>query len=522
MPSKTKKRMSGQAPYLAAIDIGTNSFHLVVVEILDEAKFRIIDRAKENVRLGSGGKDMKFIAPDAMDRAIITLRRFAEIAHSYKAPVRAVATSAVREALNRSEFVSEVRKATNVRIEVVSGFEEARLIYLGVLQALPVFNHGILLMDIGGGSVEYLVGKKGETLFANSLKLGCIRLTQHFFAGTSVSDGEIRACRDYVRGFLSPVSREVVDHKYDFAIGSSGTIQNVAYMIRAIRGEIMSPQVNNFSFSREELSEVVRTILKARTVKQRLKIQGLDPKRADIIVAGAIVLEESFRALKIDRMTVSEYALREGIVYDRLLNRLSQEDHKNHLSNIRYKSVVKLAETFQYDAKHAKQTAKLALKIFDDTTALHKLGPRESEFLEYASLLHEIGFFVSHAQHHRHSYYLIRNAELLGFTDNEKEIIANVARYHRKSHPKTKHEGFSILSPSDQNVVRKLAGILRLADGLDRTHQGRVHSVVCKVAPGAVILKVKSKSNTDLETWALNMKKSLFEEVFHRKVEVKR
>lgn len=510
------------APFQAAIDIGTNSFHLVVVEVLEKGKFRIIDRAKENVRLGSGGKDMKFITPEATERAITTLRRFAEIAHTYKAPIRAVATSAVREALNQQDFVTAVRKATRIRIDVVSGFEEARLIYLGVLQALPVFNHTILLMDIGGGSVEYLVGKKGETMFVNSLKLGCIRLTQRFFDSAFISDSEILACREHVKGFLAPVSREIREYEHEFAIGSSGTIQNIAFMIRAIRGEIMSPQVNNFSFSRDELSEVVKIILKARTVKQRLKIEGLDPKRADIISAGAVVLEESFKALKIKRMTVSEFALREGIIYDELQSRLTRQDHKHHLSNIRYKSVLKLAETFHYDAHHAQHTSNLALKIFDDMWSVHRLGQREREFLEYATILHEIGFFVSHAQHHRHSYYLIRNAELLGFTDNEKEIIANIARYHRKSHPKIKHEGFSRLSAADQGVVKKLSGILRLADGLDRTHQGRVTSVACKVVPRKLILKVKSKSNTDLEEWALNMKKALFEEVFQRTVELRR
>lgn len=510
-----------KSPYLAAIDIGTNSFHLVVVEILDGEKFRIIDRAKENVRLGSGAKDMKYIAADAIDRGITTLRRFGEIARTYRAPIRAVATSAVREALNRQEFVRKARESAGIRIDVVSGFEEARLIYLGVLQALPVYHHPILLMDIGGGSVEYLIGRKGDVQYANSLKLGCIRLTQRFFRNGPLRDPEIRACRNHVEGFLAPVARDTDGFAYDFAIGSSGTIQNIAYMIRAIRGEIMSPQVNNFSFSREELKQVVKAILKARTAKHRLRIEGLDPKRVDIIVAGAIVLEESFKALGIKRMTVSEFALREGVIYDYLQKRVFQADRKHHLANIRYRSVLKLAETFHYDERHSRQTARLAVRIFDESKELHGLGDTEREFLEYASLLHEIGFFVSHAQHHRHSYYLIRNAELLGFTDNEIEIIANVARYHRKSHPKAKHEGFSKLGPTDQGIVRKLAGILRLADGLDRSHEGHVRDLTCKIQNRHVVLKLKTKNKVELERWALNMKKALFEEVFRRKVEVK-
>ncbi|MBX7150255.1 Ppx/GppA family phosphatase [bacterium] len=507
--------------YLAAIDIGTNSFHLVVVEILADGKFKIIDRAKENVRLGHGGKDMKLISPEAMQRGVAALKRYAGIAQSFNAPIRAVATSAVREALNQAEFVKRIHDATGIDVEIVSGVEEARLIYLGILQALPVFDNQILMIDIGGGSVEYLIGKRGEAVLSNSLKLGHIRLTERFFKRDSLREKDIETCREHIRGFLSSLSREMRAYKYDFAIGSSGTIQNVANMIKGLRGEILNTQLNNFSFTRDELSEIVKMILKAKTPKDRLKIRGLDPKRADVIVAGAMVLEESFKALRIKRLTVSEFALREGIIYDYLQNRIYQGDHAHHLANIRYKSVQRLSELFHNDAKHAEHTVRIALSLFDQLKSLHKLGEREREFLEYATILHEIGFFVSHAQHHRHSYYLIRNSELSGFTDHEKEIIANIARYHRKSHPKTKHEGFAALAPKDQLLVRKLSGLLRIADGLDRTHNGVVASVKCKIEPRRVILIVRSGVNLELEMWAVNMKKGLFEEVFHKQIILK-
>lgn len=517
-----KKQSEKKGLHLAAIDIGTNSFHLVIVEILPDGNVKILDRAKENVRLGSGGKDMKTITPEATERGITTLRHFVEIARTYSAPIRAIATSAVREALNQNEFVRKVHARTGITVEVVSGFEEARLIYLGVLQALPVFERKVLCLDIGGGSVEYLVGTKGEALYANSLKIGCIRLTERFFSKPILKDKDIEACRDHIIGFISPVAREIKKQKYEFAIGSSGTIQNIANMIRAMRGELISMQVNNFSFTKEELNKIVKIILRAKTEAQRSQIPGLDPKRLDIIVAGALVLQESFNLLKIKRLTVSEFALREGIIYDHLKNRVYEVDHHHHLSNIRYKSVTQLAKTFNYDTNHAHQAVKLSLSIFDQTKNLHKLGEREREFLEYAALLHEIGFFISHAQHHRHTYYLIRNSELAGFTDLEKEIIANVARYHRKSHPKPKHDGYSRLTESERLIVRKLAGILRLADGLDRSHISKVTSVKCRVQPRSLILKIKAASKIDLEEWAVNMKKGLFEEVFHRPVTLKR
>ncbi|MBL7995561.1 Ppx/GppA family phosphatase [bacterium] len=517
-----KKKTDQKNNYLAAIDIGTNSFHLVIVEILPDGNVKILDRAKENVRLGSGGKDMKTITPDATARGITALKHFVEIARSYKAPIRAVATSAVREALNQNEFVKKVHARTGITVEVVSGFEEARLIYLGVLQALPVFEKKVLCLDIGGGSVEYLVGSKGEALYANSLKIGCIRLTERFFSKSSLKDKDIKACREHIVGFISPVAREIKKYRYEFAIGSSGTIQNIANIIRAMRGEIVSLQVNNFSFTKNELNKVVKILLRARTDAQRSQIPGLDPKRVDIIVAGALVLQESFSLLRIRKLTVSEFALREGIIYDYLKSRLYEVDHHHHLSNIRYKSVTQLAKTFNYDTHHANQAVKLSLSIFDQTKNLHKLGEREREFLEYAALLHEIGFFISHAQHHRHTYYLIRNSELAGFTDTEKEIIANIARYHRKSHPKPKHDGYSRLTENERLTVKKLAGILRLADGLDRSHISKVSSVKCRVQPRSFILRIKASSKIDLEEWAVNMKKGLFEEVFRKPVVLKR
>lgn len=506
---------------LAAIDIGTNSFHLVVVEIKD-GTVRVLDRAKENVRLGSGSKDMKLITADAMQRGLRALKTFSIIAKSHRAPIRAVATSAVREAVNQVEFLKRVQKETGVAIEVVSGFEEARLIYLGVLQALPIFSHRVLCMDIGGGSVEFLVGIRGHAKFANSLKIGCIRLTQRFFSGPKIKPKNIEACRKHIRGFLSPVRREVKRHDFEFSVGSSGTIQNVANMIRAMRGDIMDASINNFTFTAEELSKITRTVLKAETAEQRLRITGLDPKRVDIITAGILVLEESFRTLRIKRMVVSEYALREGITYDYLQNRRFTKSQHHDLSNIRYSSVLHLAKTFHFDEEHSRQIAKLSLQIFDQTQGLHQLDVREREFLEYAALLHEVGLFISHAQHHRHSYYLIRNAELAGFTDTEKEIIANIARYHRKSHPKSKHEGFLRLSEKDRVIVKKLAAILRLADGLDRGHSKKVSDIKCTANGRKVTLNVKSVEDLSLEEWAVNMKKSLFEEVYHKKVILKK
>jgi exopolyphosphatase/guanosine-5'-triphosphate,3'-diphosphate pyrophosphatase len=501
---------------LAAIDLGTNSFHLVIVRAsLPTGRFRILDREKEIVRLGSGSTDMKHLKPSAMNRGLAVLRRFRNIADSMKAEIRAIATSAVREALNSDEFIRKVRAATGIRVEIASGAEEARLIHLGILQALPVFDRRLLVIDIGGGSTEFLLGRRRQIFYSNSLKLGAVRLTQRFFKGGTVTERSVRECRSYVKGFLAPVKREVCDSRFEVCAGSSGTILNLANMIRLRRGEEEGAPLNNIVFSNDELEEIVDEILSVKHPAHRAELEGLDPARADIIPAGAIILQQAMRELRIPSLTTSEFALREGIILD-TIEKSRPDGRVDHLRNIRYQSVLNLLEQFHADPAHPRQVARLALHLFDATERLHRYGPVDREFLEAAALLHEVGFAVSHAQHHRHSYYLIRNAELLGFTENEKEIIANIARYHRKSHPKMKHEGFRALGKDDQERVRRLAGILRIADGLDRNHRANVRDLRARIRHGTVALSLRSarKKDLELEIWGAERKKQLFEEAF--------
>ena len=508
--------MKIQKKNLAAIDIGTNSIHLLVAELHPESgRFKTLERQKEFIRLGSGSTDMKHLSGSAVERALHALRRFKTVAESYDASVRAIATSAVREALNQNEFLRRAKVEAGIAIEVASGFEEARLIHLGVLQALPVFNKRHLMVDIGGGSTEFLFGHKRKILYTNSLKIGAVRLTQRFFEEGRTTPKKIRECREYVKGMLDPIVRATRKSRSDVAVGTSGTITNIAQIIRLRRGEEGDAPINNFTITSREVSDVADLILENSDPDDRSRIEGLDSARADIIAAGAIILEEVCRAFAIRRMTISEYALREGIILD-TIEKYHRKTKLDHFHDIRYTSVLHIAESFQYEKKHARKVAQLALGIFDQTSSLHKLGPTERVYLEAAALLHEVGLFVSHAQHHRHSYYLIRNAELLGFTENEKEIIANIARYHRKSHPKMKHEGFSKLSSEDRAVVVKLASILRIADGLDRTHVSAVKDVRCSRSRSGVQFRLRrsNRAKIELEVWGANRKKELFEKAF--------
>ncbi|MCU0453178.1 MAG: Ppx/GppA family phosphatase [Bacteroidetes bacterium] len=519
MPSS---KTTTQTRRLAAIDIGTNSFHLIVADVSPRTgRFRILDREKEIIRLGSGSTDMKYLSASAMDRGVQALLRFRRIADSMSAPIRAIATSAVREALNQDAFLRRVRSETGIRVEIASGSEEARLIHLGVLQSLPLFTRRLLLIDIGGGSTEFLVGRRRTISYTNSLKLGAVRLSQRFFRSGRIDKRSIRECRDFVRGSLAPVARSVDRFALDIAVGSSGTIANLASMIQLRLGGDDDTSLNGVRFSRRQLSEITAEILGATETTARLRIPGLDPSRADIIPAGAIILEQIFQSLGLKHMTVSEYALREGIILD-TVEKWHTAVGSRHLSDIRLTSVEHIADLFRIESGHAQQVRKLALRIFDQTTRWHQLGKQERVYLEAAAVLHEAGLFVSHTQHHRHSYYLIRNAELLGFSENEKEIIANVARYHRKSHPKEKHEGFRILAHDEQIVVARLSAILRIADGLDRNHAASVRSIDIRRSGDRMLFRVTPKAARplDLEIWGAERKKQLFEEVFGVRVSI--
>ena len=520
----------GMSGALAAVDIGTNSIHLVVARV-DAERFEVVEREREMVRLGSSARDMKRLTPAAMNRGIEVLSRFRQVAAIHGARLRAVATSAVREAENRAAFLQRARDEAGVEVEVISGFEEARLIHLGVLQATPVFDRQVLVCDLGGGSTELVVGRKGEILTARSLKLGAIRLTRRYFGSRKLSAGAVEACRDDVRIMLAPAVREIERLGFDAAVGSSGTIGAVVQMAAVRRQGGVAPRtLNNFTVGRAEIEDVVRRLVKAPTVKARARTPGLDPRRADIILAGALILEQVVVACGVEALTFSDFALREGVLLDTW-----RRDHGgslHHLSDLRRRSVVRLAEQMDEDPAHSAHVARLALDLFDATTGLHGLGDDSREVLEAGALLANVGLFLSHAGHHKHSYYVIRNSELLsGFTDREIELIAQVARYHRKSVPRQKHPEFAALDPADQYRVRALAGLLRVAVGLDRNHAGRVRRVSCRAVgdadpgradSGALLVEVEPQPGADvsLELHAANQRTDLLAQVLGRAVEV--
>lgn len=504
---------------LAAVDIGTNSIHLVVARMGGSHGFEVVEREKEMVRLGSGGGDMAYLEPDAIDRGIAVLTRFRQIAEVHGARLVAVATSAVREAKNRGKFLQRAASEAGVTVDVISGIEEARLIHLGMLQAVPAYDRQLLGCDIGGGSTELLIGRTGEMLAARSMKLGAIRLTERFFAGGT--GDKVESCRRHVRATLSSFSAEVRRLGYEVAIGSSGTIGALCSMAVARRGEPAPRTWNNFELTRADLGAVLKSLVKAPTIAARAKLPGVDERRADILLAGALILEQVFEEFGLEAMQYSDYALREGVLLDAWRRRHGGSLH--HLSDLRRRSVVHLAEAMDEDRDHSTTVARLALDLFDETTGLHGLGDDAREYLEAAALLCNIGLFVSHAGHHRHSYYLIRNSEhLTGFTDREIELIALIARYHRKGPPRSSHPEFAALSESDRRLVRCCAGLLRVAIGLDRTHNANVARAVVLADNGRLTVEAVPRDGADLglELFSAAQRADLLAEALDTEVDI--
>ncbi|MCD9623688.1 Ppx/GppA phosphatase family protein [Rhabdothermincola salaria] len=513
---------------LAAIDIGTNSFHMVVARIGrgpgdGGGEFEVIAREKEMVRLGSASGDMKRLVPDAIDRGVQALARMARIAAIHDADVHAVATSAVREAENAEEFLSRARDEAGVEVEVISGVEEARLIHLGVLQAVPVFDRRLVLVDIGGGSTEILVGERGETLAVGSLKLGAIRLTRRFFRGDRLHPGAVDACRRNIRSVLAPMARDVERVGFEVAVVSSGTAEAVVAMALTARGDEPARTYNNASVTAAEIAAVVDELIAAETVEGRRRLPGMDAGRADIILAGALILDGVVRGLGIDEVVFSDYALREGALLDALARRRGANLH--HLRDLRRRSVVALAASMDDEPEHSERTAGLALELFDATARWHGLDDEWRELLEAGALLANVGQAISHSEHHKHSYYLIRHSDrLAGFTDHEIELIALIARYHRKSAPKPKHTEFARLRPEDQEAVTVLAGILRVAIALDRSHAGPVEHLRVTSANGSGPLQIlvtgRPGADLSLELHTGTERKDLLERVLGHRIDL--
>ncbi len=508
---------------LAAIDIGTNSIHMVVVRVHPAIPaFTIIAKEKDTVRLGDRDPKTGDLTPVAMNRAIAALQRCQKLAKSLNAEqIVAVATSAVREAPNGRDFLKQVDAELGLFVNLISGQEEARRIYLGVLSGMEFNSTPHIIIDIGGGSTELILGDSHEPRSLSSTKVGAVRLTAEFITTDPITNTELQYLQAYIRGMLERPVEELLAHlkpgEQARLVGTSGTIETVAIIHAREKLGIVPNPLAGYQLSRKDLKEIVRR-LASMNYAQRAAIPGMSDRRSEIIVAGALILLEAMTLLGIESITIGERALREGVIVDWMLSHGLIEDRLRYQGSVRQRSVIKISQKYQVNREFSDRVAKFALSLFDQTKGhLHNCDAEARELLWAAAILHNCGLFVSHAAYHKHSYYLIRNGELLGFSEAEIEVIANLARYHRRNTPKKKHESYSNLpSKKHRQLVNQLSAILRIAVTLDRRQIGAVEQVRCDYSPDVRELHLRLQpshlgDDCALELWSLDYEKAVFE-----------
>ncbi len=511
---------------LAAIDIGTNSIHMVVVRVHPAIPaFTIIAKEKDTVRLGARDPKTGDLTPASMKRAIEALQRCQKLAKSFNAEqIVAVATSAVREAPNGRDFLQQVEAELGLVVNLISGQEEARRIYLGVLSGLEFNNIPHVIIDIGGGSTELILGDSHEPRFLSSTKVGAVRLTAQYITTDPINPVELQSLQAYIQGMLErPVEELLAQLKpgeQPRLVGTSGTIETLAIVHAKEKLGIVPNPLAGYQLSRQDLQEIVQR-LSLMSCVERTAVAGVSERRAEIIVAGALILLEAMKLLGTESLIVGERALREGVIVDWMLTHGLIENRLRYQGSVRQRSAITIAQKYQVNREYSERVASFAWSLFDQTKAhLHNNNAEARELLWTAAILHDCGLFVSHSSYHKHSYYLIRNGELLGFAEVEVELIANIARYHRRNPPKKKHESYNNL-PGKQHrqLVNQLSAILRLAVALDRRQLGAIRELRCEYRPEVQELHlwlIPSFPGDDcaLELWSLNYERPVFEAEF--------
>lgn len=486
---------------LAAIDIGTNSVHMIVVEVHPDGHFEVIDREKEMVRLGAGGLDGKALTDSAMTGALQALSTFRRLADSHKVDdILAVATSATREATNGGDFLAAIDDQAGIRAQVITGKEEARLIHLAAAYGVDFGRGAAVVIDIGGGSVEISYGTSTAVQLARSFKIGVIRLTERFVRSDPLSGRDERRLTEHIAGEIETHVGAIVRHRVSRVVGTSGTILSLGAVAAAQNGSVPE-DLRNVRVPAKALRRL-RKRLVASDLQERLRIPGLDPRRADISVAGAVLLDTIVQQLGARELTLCDLALREGVVLDYIARNRPRIATIDKYPDVRRRSVEELGERCRYWREHARHVAKLALSLFDQTQARHGLGKREREWLEYGALLHDVGALISYKSHHKHSYYLIRNGDLRGFEHEEVEVIGLLARYHRQAEPKKSHDGYGDLREPLRRAVKTLAAFLRLAEGLDRSHAQAITGLDLLDRGDHCLVQLQGTGDTALELWA--------------------
>lgn len=498
-------------PIFSAIDVGSNAIRLVLGYMDQDLEVKVIEDFREAVRLGHDVFTKGRVGPAIQRRALQAFRRFREIIDRNRVEsVRAVATSALREARNRESFLREVRKCSGIRLEVISAEQEALLVCRAVSRILPLENRSALLVDIGGGSVEMTLTRDGRVVSTKSYNMGAVRFLQVLEKDRL---GE-RRFHQMVQESLSAARRRFrlgQGRPPDLCVGTGGNLEALlAFKRNVLRGE-------GATLSVRDLARIV-ALLRKTPFEKRIERWGLRPDRADVIVPAAMVLQRILHESGCRRITIPGVGLKEGILLEMM------EEWRTGGTPLRRDDVLdsarRVGEKYRYDEAHARIVARFSTELFDRLRSIHHLGEESRLLLEAAAWMHDVGQFVSDASHHKHSYYLIRHSALVGLDPDQRDTVANIARYHRKSLPRLAHENFRILPPRRRIQVAKLAALLRLADAMDHEHEGRVRDFTVNLQKPKIHIRLQGRGDLLLERWSLRKKRDLFEKVYRLKLEV--
>ena len=503
---------------LGAIDIGSNSVRLLVAEALRGGNYRILDEEREPTRLGRSVSSKGLLDDESMERTITALRTFKQIAAGYQVTtLRTIATCAVRESRNGPEFCRRVREQVGLDVEVISGEREARLAFASVQHAFDLSSKNVIVADIGGGSTElvFATGNLIESIF--STPLGAVRLTEQFGVGDGVEEAdcargllrleeEVTAClkKRTTRPLFAP----------HVLVGCGGTFTTLAELMMATKREADVP-VAGYSVSQAEIRHLLDRLSKM-PLRARRNMPGMTPDRADIILAGLTIVDALLKRFRVNTVVVHTRGVRDGLVREMIEESLGTAGDEPAQ---REAAIERLAAACSGEVEHGRTVATLAGKIYEQLATPLDLAPGDRLLLECAARLQDVGYVINYDQHHKHSYHLIRNARIPGIRANDLEIIANVARYHRGAHPKRKHENLARLSPDDQQRVQRMAAILRLAGGLDRSRTQAVRDVIASIADGRALIEAVADEEPQVDLWGAERRTDLFEKVFGMPVE---
>lgn len=497
---------------IAAIDMGSNAIRFFAVETTGESSYRVLENLREPIRLGGDVFLTGKIREENIRRAEAAFRRFRQILKSNGVrTVRAVATCATREASNADLLLSRLERASGLRVEVINGDEEARLIALAVGRKIPLGKKSALIVDLGGGSVEITFVENGRITLTDSHNFGAVRLLDMLSSAEKDLRGAGQLLNEYMDLVGEKLGRRGNGKKAALFIATGGNIETIA-SLPDVQASLHPDYPDTLRLKAGNLRRLMEE-LSGMSLKSRMERFGLREDRADVILPACLVYHRIAEVNGSGEILVPRVSLKDGVVLDIL----AREKGSEHLLDLREQvgvSCRQLATRYRVDLKHAEKVADLALRLFDRTESLHGFGKQERIYLEAAALLHDIGYFISMQKHHKHSHYVISNTEIVGLTPSERLVVAGIARYHRKATPMVNHPELEGLSKRDREVVAALSSILRIGDALDKEHAGAIRSIDCRLQDGTLLIRAASKRSCRLESLGVTNNASMFREHF--------